>query len=469
MARLATAVSFSVLGLALGCDAAPSANAVQTGSGGAAGAGGAVAEGGASNVPSAGAGGTAAHGCSDVDPELAEADAAELFAYPRVPTFDLRLPRQQWEQLQANAAKEQYAEAEACFEGRGIGRIGLRFKGSYGSLFECAGKVGEGDCRKLSMKLKFNEYDAERRFFGLKRLNLNANRFDDSRIKERLAYDLFRAMDIVAPRAAWAVVRVNDESLGLFGMVEEVDGRFTADRWPSVPDNNLYKELWPTNTDPAFIGTRLQTNEDAPDVSNFVAFATALASADANEVRSTLGSYMDLSAFARFLAVEDAIASYDGITYFWTDGTAVGNHNFYIYEEAPDRFTLIPWDVEATFWLNPDHAAPHWTEPISDCTQTYPYWGGLARAPGCDRVIQAVAADLQSWRAAGQALLDGPFAEATMLANIDRHAAFVSAEARADPTPSSYGDFDSAVADLRSVVPALRERLKQLLAKEPAP
>jgi spore coat protein H len=426
---------------------------------------GGTATGGA--VPSTGgtATGGGAESCAAADPELADRDAADLFAYPHVPGFDFYLPPADWAALQANAAAEEYVEADACFEGRGLGRVGLRFKGSYGSLYECADQVGVGTCRKLSLKVKFNEYVAEQRFYGLKRLNFNANRFDDSRIKERLAYDLFRAAGIIAPRAAWAVVRVNGESQGLYGMVEAVDGRFTADRWPDNPDANLYKELWPTSTDPAYVAAHLKTNEETADVAAAIAFAAAMGGASEDELRGTLGDYTDLEALARFLAVEDALASYDGITYFWTDGTSSGNHNYYFYEEAPDRFTLIPWDVESTFWINPDHAAPHWTVIPDDCSLTYEYWGGFAFAPACDRVIRAMAQDPSDWQAAARELLDGPFAEATMLDAINEHADFVRAEAEADPTPPSYGSFESAVSTLRTSIPALRSRLEQLIAE----
>jgi hypothetical protein len=124
--------------------------------------------GGAGEAPgaagSAGAAGAVEGRCGQVDPALAEADAAELFAAPRVPTFDFYLPPATWDELQAHAEDEVYAEVEGCFEGRGLGHVGLRFKGSYGSLYECAGSLGEGECRKLSLKVKFDEYAPDQRF-----------------------------------------------------------------------------------------------------------------------------------------------------------------------------------------------------------------------------------------------------------------------------------------------------------------
>lgn len=402
--------------------------------------------------------------CGDPDPALTTADAAELFAATRVPTFDLHLPAATWESLKVHARDEEYVSAELCYDGRPVGTVGLRFKGSYGSLYECFDGQGNLICPRLSMKLKFDEYVPNQRFFGLKRLAFNAYQYDDSRMKEKLAYDLFRAMDVVAPRSAWAVVRVNGLSQGLFGMVEIVDGRFTAARWPTSPDGNLYKELWPTHASDQQILAALETNEDAPDVSGYRAFATAMTSADDATALTTLGSFMDLEQLARFMAVDDAVIGYDGITYFWTDGTASDNHNFYMYEHAPARFTLIPWDLESTFWINPDHAAPHWTTIPADCTRTYPYWGGLASAPGCDGVFRALNQDLARWRVAARTLLDGPFALTSMVGAIDRYTAVIKEAAHADPTPSKYVSFDQAVAGLRGSIPAMRARLEQLIA-----
>jgi hypothetical protein len=296
-------------------------------------------------------------------------------------------------------------------------------------------------------------------------LTFNANRYDDSRMKERLAYDLYRSMGIAAPRASWAVVRVNGESLGLYGMVEPVDGRFTADRWPDNPDADLYKEAWPGDTGSA-LTSALKTNEETADVSGFTAFSDAMTAADDTDLLSTLGEFTDLDYWARYMAVDEAVLSYDGITYFWTDGVTTHNHNYYFYEDSPKHFTLIPWDVESTFWINPDHAAPHWTVLPEDCSATYEYWGGLATAPACNIVFRALNTDRSAWRAASRELLDGPFALDTMLETIDNFTDFIGDEARKEATPTMYGSFDNAVAGLKDVIPQLRDRLESMIAKE---
>lgn len=394
-------------------------------------------------------------------------NADKLFETDHVPVFEMHLPDDKWAALQANATAEQWEEAEACFDGKYIGRVGLRFKGSYGTLFGCF-ENGELICDRLSMKLKFDLVDEDLRLFGLKRLNFNSGRHDDSRMKEKLAYDLYRAMDITAPRASWAAVKVNGQSYGLYGMVEEVDGRFTKNRWPDYPDGNLYKEVWPTDQDSDDILAKLHTNEEAADISSFLEFSSAINAADGpEEVHEVLGEYTDLDLWARYMAVDEAVLSYDGVTYFYTaDGIWFHNHNYYLYEDAPGHFAIVPWDLDSSFWINPDHAAPHWLEVPDDCTEMYPYWGGYAVAPACDPVLSALATDLGPWKEAMQELLDGPFSEEAMTAAIDKHVAFIEEEAQKPETPTMYTSFPEAVAYLRSTMPLLRERMELLIAAE---
>jgi hypothetical protein len=52
-----------------------------------------------------------------------------------------------------------------------------------------------------------------------------------------------------------------------------------------------------------------------------------------------------------------------------------------------------------------------------------------------------------------------------MIAAINRHAAFIGAAARSDPTPTMYSTFDQAVQNLRSMIPQQRARLEQLIAE----
>ncbi len=411
--------------------------------------------------------------CGEVDPNLATADADALFGATAVPTFDFYLPAETWKWLNDHAREEEYVQAQACYNGKSIGIVGLRFKGAYGSLLNCFDAEGNNTCRKLGMKIKTDEYVADQRFFGLKRLNFQGYRWDESYLKERLSYDLYRAMGIVTPRAAWAKLRVNGEEQGLFGMVEQIDGRFVKNRFPTSPDGNLYKEVWPGQTDEASIVAGLETNDKEPNVAAFLAFSQALNAASDTDLRATLGQYVDLDYLARFMAVDDAVANFDGpITWYTNGGSAdgAGNHNFFIYEQSPRQYVYIPWDLESTFSLASNYGyVPPWQTRPADCSQTYAVWGGQNRviAPGCDRVFRALAADLTAYNTAARALLDTYFTVERMRTQIDTWASLIREAAVADAHGPGESKFEDAVGLLKQEVPRLRARLEHIVSGEP--
>lgn len=411
--------------------------------------------------------------CGEPDPNLAAMDADEFFGRTKIPTFDLHLPADAWADLQAHARDEIYVPAQACLDGKAIGLVGLRFKGSYGSLYNCFDANGKNTCRKLGMKIKFDEYVEDQRVAGLDRLNFQGYRYDGSYMKEALTYDLYRAMGVKAPRSSWAKLRVNGELQGLFGLVEEIDKRFVKDRWPGSPDGNLFKEVWPGQTDEEWMTSHLHTNKTVADVSAFKAFSEALNAASDADLRTVLGNHVDLDYWARYMAVDDAVANFDGVTTYYTSGSLdeAGNHNFYIYQESATKFTIIPWDEESTLSTASNFGnVPYWQTLPADCTQQYGVWGGLNKviAPGCNRVFRALAADTTAWHTHAQALLDGPFTVANMTANVEKIVNLIRAEAIADPHGPGENEFKNSVGYIKQDVPRLRARLEHFMSGLPS-
>jgi len=83
--------------------------------------------------------------------------------------------------------------------------VGFHYKGNAGTLYNCLDANGQPICRKLGVKLEFNAYDSNKRFYGLKKLNLNSSVWDDSLMRERLSYSLFREMNVHTSRATPAL------------------------------------------------------------------------------------------------------------------------------------------------------------------------------------------------------------------------------------------------------------------------
>ncbi|XXX79796.1 CotH kinase family protein [Sorangium sp. So ce134] len=440
-----------------------------TGAGGAGGAG-AGGEGGTSD---GGAGGQPpAPPCAPPDPTLADRDADELYAAGEVPRFDFHLPDERWAELKANARDEEYVEAEACYKGKSLGVVGLRFKGGYGTLEMCFDAEGNLTCPKLSMKVKFDEYVDGQRFYAQKRLNFHSMIWDPTRLHERIAYGLYREMGVAAPRSAWATLHVNGEPQGLFSMVEEVDGRFLESHFPEGPGGDLYKEAWPVSEDAGYYAERIETNEDQATHERFVAFATALASAEGDERLAALSQWTDVEQLQRYMAVDEAIVNWDGVTTFYVDPSGgANNHNFFIYDEpSSGKFHLIPWDMDQTLGASTYFGqVPRWTEAPAACPAVVPVFMGAerVRVPGCDPLFGALSQDPAGYQAALQALLDGPFGEGRLEAQVDEYAALIRSAVEEDALGPGLAAWEPAVARLKSEVPILRERLRRFASGTP--
>jgi hypothetical protein len=369
------------------------------------------------------------------------------------------------------ALEEEYVPVRLQVSGEDLGTVGVRYKGNVGTLSGCFDRTtGARTCAKLSLKLKFDHAQPRKRWRGLKRLNLHAMARDPSLLRERLGYQLFRDMGVPAPRAVHGRVVIDGQLQGVFAVVEAIDGRFTADRWPGRGDGTLFKEAWPGSTEARYYEERRRTNEEAPGGGErFAAFAGALAAASDEELPQVLDRWAGLDHLLRYLAVDQVISNWDGFTAFYCGGPDArycGNHNYYFYEEEGGsrdgaRFWLIPWDLDQTFSLVHGFVAlPAWDEVPADCAAPLGAWGGQnrVRAPGCDRVFRGLrAAGRERYAAALGSLLDGPFQLTRLQEAIDRWAAQIAPLVREDPTLQTEA-WQAHVAALKADLALLRAR-----------
>jgi len=402
--------------------------------------------------------GAAASGVTDV----AELPSDWVFDEAELRSYELTLAPEDWEVLQQNARDEQYAEADLRIDEMTVARVGLRFKGSVGTLAACFADDGRPLCSKLSMKLKFDEYLPEQRFFGLKRLNFNSMILDPSLMHERLAYRLFRELGVVAPRAVHAKLSVNGESFGVFSLVEAVDGRFTDDHFAGG-DGNLYKEAWPDTDDTDFLDSHLETNEAEADHSLLLQFHADLAAATDDELPGVVARYLDPDSLFAYLAIDRSIRDWDGVStfYCYEGSTACENHNYYLYQHEDDaRFTLIPWDLDNTFVpTTPLDEVPGWFEIPGDCSRRYEAFGKGVMPAACDPLLRGAALSERSgYRNGLDRLLSGPFAARTVDVWLAEWQAQLEPEVAADEHGPGLDEFHSALLDLASSVSELRAR-----------
>jgi hypothetical protein len=396
--------------------------------------------------------------------------AAFVFDESQIRTYELSLPDADWDQLNENAVAEQYVSATLTYEGQTIENIGMRFKGSFGSLYFCF-QGGQRVCDKLNLKLKFNEYVPGQRFYGLKRINLHAMEAEPSKMHDAIGYKLFRDKGVYAPRMAYARIVVNGESLGLYAAIEAIDGQFTRANFPEGGEGNLYKEIWPEHTSEAPYIAALKTNEDeSPSADKMLRFANDLTAAGDDGFIATLSAWTDLEKFVDYMAVARLIDHWDGIVGWYCSGGPCYNHNYYWYESSTeDKIWLVPWDLDHTF-ENPSpirtfFGMPDWDDTEADCNPIPVFAGIMGRAPSCDPLIGRMARLLfDDYAAASTELLNGAFSQAAMDARIDALAALIEAEVAADTlSTQTVEEWREAVVQLKATVAAKRQHVSDKL------
>jgi hypothetical protein len=257
----------------------------------------------------------------------------------------------------------EYVPADVHIDGQAYPRVGLRYKGS-GTYLASQFRA------KRSFKIDFDRHDAAQRFHGLAKLNLNSGVMDPTKVRESLAYAVFRAAGVPAPRTALAEVvlhvpgRRDREYLGLYTVVEQVDEQFLAARFSSGAGLLLKPEGIRglpylgddvANYAPAY---NAKSQGSPADWARLVELTRLINEANEDEFRREIGNYLDVDGFVRFVAANAMLASLDGFL-------GMG-HNYYLYL-APEtgKFSFIPWDLDLAFGGFAMYGSPEQTANLS--------------------------------------------------------------------------------------------------------
>jgi spore coat protein H len=290
--------------------------------------------------------------------------------------------------------------ASIVIDGEAIDGIGVRKKGLIGSL----------SALRPSLRVDFAQTDDNARFRGLESITLNNNRQDTEIVRQCLAYHVFTAAGLPAPRCAFAHVTVNGEDLGIYTNVERV-GKPLLARYFESDDGDLFEG----NAGADFRSDKLgsfekKTNEDVPGHDALEPLSRALEESDESAL-AEVEELVDLDAFMRFWAVESLISHWDGYT---------GNsNNFFVYADPTSgKLSFLPWGTDGSF--ERDHGfLPEEGRPVS--------LFAMARLPAR---LYAWPSSRERYRAVMQDVLDEAWNEEQLEAELDRMAALVEG---ADP------------------------------------
>jgi len=121
-----------------------------------------------------------------------------------------------------NLGTEEYIPADITIDGVAYPNCGIRFKGN--SSFNHPNN-------KKSLKIAFDEYNSSQRWDGMKSIHLNNVYGDPTFMREKIILDFCQNAGIVAPRANYASVYINDTLFAFYSLIENVDKKFLGTRY----------------------------------------------------------------------------------------------------------------------------------------------------------------------------------------------------------------------------------------------
>lgn len=240
-----------------------------------------------------------------------------------------------------------YVRAHLEFDGQRLNDIAVRYKGN-GTYMQAR------ETDKKSFKLDLNDFVKGQKIAGATKLNLHNNISDPAWMHEPIAYALYRAAGVPAPRTAYARLTVtvpgthDGKHFGLYTLVENPDENWAKDRFgtkkglilkPVTQELFIYKGAdWAAYNqayDPKTDLTQAQKQR-------VFAFAKLVTQADDAEFARRLPEFLDVDEFSRFMAVTVWLSS--------TDSILMMGQNFIVYlHPETEKFLFVPWDLDRAF------------------------------------------------------------------------------------------------------------------------
>lgn len=266
----------------------------------------------------------------------------QIYDKSKILNVSIELPAADWKQLCEQTRDPRgvfsgriddpftYFQGNINIDGVQMNSVGIRKKGFIGSL----------DDQFPSLKIKFDEFVDQQPIEGLDGLTLNNNKQDMALVSQTLAYELFNAAGVTAPRCTFAKVTVNGKYLGIYSNVESISKPMLKRRFDN-DTGNLYEGTLADFYPHAIERIEVKTNKKKHDRSKLDRLAKMLAEEEKLDIEQ-LEELVNLDNFLRYWAIESLIG-------FW-DGYTNNQNNYWVYQNGKDgKFYFMPWGADAAF------------------------------------------------------------------------------------------------------------------------
>ena len=159
-----------------------------------------------------------------------------LFDQSYVHTIDIVM--NDWEGFLKTCQSEEYASCTVVIDGESYANVAIRGKGN--TSLSSVSSYGND---RYSFKIEFDHYQTGKTYHGLDKLSLNNLIYDNTYMKDYLAYTLMGKMGVASPLCSFVEIRVNGETFGTYLAVEGVEDGFLRRNY-----GNDYGELYKPDT-----------------------------------------------------------------------------------------------------------------------------------------------------------------------------------------------------------------------------
>ncbi len=351
-------------------------------------------------------------------PLLGESDVAfwkSVYEENRVLSMEIKVTEEAWEAMQptreGRANNFAYVKANITIEGKRFQDAGLRFKGNSSYRFSSRGY-------KRPLKIDTNRFVKGQKLHGRTKLNLSNAFLDSAFMKEKLAYEVYRAAGIPTPGVGWARVTltiedvVEKEPLGMYVLIEQVDKKYLVRNFGDETKGSLLMK--PENSsnwdypgaDPElYEAFDIKEGEDNKgQIRRFGELLKLIHNGSDEDFVRGISERMDLEQFAGYLAATSILANVDSY---------IGMpHNYYLLmDKADGKLRLLPWDVNEAFGTFTLGSSP---EALTDWGIDRPW---LADLKLLERLF-AMSSFRKRYEDALSKLMDGAFVEDKLFARI---------------------------------------------------
>ena len=281
-----------------------------------------------------------------------------------------------------------YMPVDVTIDNYSMDNTGFRIRANYNRWYP-----------KDSFKLKFSETEMylgggiyknfpeneNRRFFGLRRLNLRAAPIDFSLMNEVTGYEIYKILGYPCPRVSWGRLYITETDIdgnivkpreykGMYLITEDIDKTFLNYNFKD-PSGNLYK----TSDIPASLEYKadlknyktyddrriyeLRTNKFQDDYSDLEEFIFSI-----NFNWSNIQNVANMTLLSKYFAVSNFIGNWDDYVFL--------PHNYFLYSDPNYGFVLLPWDIEMSLNMGTNLSIVGYVNPYSPDFTSAPLLSG---------------------------------------------------------------------------------------------